>query len=429
MSGGEPFSRRGVLGLVLVGTAAFIALLYLIGAGALSGPLNNGGSHAGGTGLNGYAAFARLIEARGHPVRLSRTPSALDDAGLLVLTPDVNASGEELEKAVSARRRIGPTLVIIPKWLTMPAQIQNPQARKGWVALIGTEAPEWPGFLDQLTLTGDKEPTPAGRWAAAGGEGALPARVHVQSGKGENLMPLVLEPGSGRVLAGWIGDDGVYPALEEATIGVEPGEGKDDHLFPLVVLFEPDLLDNYGMAKRENAALAMAIVHAASERRSDMPVIFDLTFNGLSRSANLLTLAFTPPYLAATLCLILAAFVAGWRAFLRFGPAASGERALAFGKRALVSNAAGLIRRARRLHLLPAPYADAARERLVRALALSRHNDAARIEAAIDRALAARDPAAEPFSSVAARLRAATSPPAILHAAQDLHAIERKLTR
>lgn len=428
MSGPAPFSRKGVLGLVLVGTMAFVALLYLIGAGALSGPLNNGGSHAGGTGLNGFAGFARLVEARGHPVRVARSPSALDDAGLLVLTPEFDTDGKELERIVAARRHIGPTLVITPKWVAAPAPPTAPKARKGWVVLGGTEQPDWPGFLDDVKLIEDHKPVSA-RFSAAGIAGTLPKGVSVVSGQGDRLMPVVLEPGSGRILAAWIGDDGIYPALEEATLGVDPGSGKENDLYPLVIVFEPDLIDNYGLARRENAVLADALVSAASERRRDMPVIFDVTLNGLGRSANLLTLAFTPPYLAATLCLILAALVAGWRAFMRFGPAARTRRALAFGKRALVANAAGLIRRARRLHLLPAPYADAARERLVKALALSRHDDAARTEAAIDRALAARDPAAEPFSDVAARLRAATRAPAILAAAQDLHAIERKLTR
>ena len=104
-------------------------------------------------------------------------------------------------------------------------------------------------------------------------------------------------------------------------------------------------------------------------------------------------------------------------------------RAIAFGKRALVSNAAGLIRRTGRLHLVAAPYADAARERLARALALPHHADAAATEAAIDRALAARAPAMRPFSLISAELRASHRPHDMLRAAQDLNALERMLKR
>ena len=125
----------------------------------------------------------------------------------------------------------------------------------------------------------------------------------------------------------------------------------------------------------------------------------------------------------------MAALAVGWRAFLRFGPPRTGSRAIAFGKRALVANAAGLIRRTGRLHLVAPPYADHARDRIVRALALPRMADAAAAEAAIDRAVAARMPGATPFSITAARLRAARRPHDMVQAAKDLHALERMLTR
>jgi hypothetical protein len=70
-----------------------------------------------------------------------------------------------------------------------------------------------------------------------------------------------------------------------------------------------------------------------------------------------------------------------------------------------------------------------ARERLARALALPRLADTAATEAAIDRALAARDAAATPFSVVAGRLRGARSRYEVMKAAQDLHALERTLIR
>ena len=156
-------------------------------------------------------------------------------------------------------------------------------------------------------------------------------------------------------------------------------------------------------------------------------VTFDLTFNGFARSPNLLTLAFTPPFLAATLCLLIAALLVGWRAFLRFGPALAGGPAIAFGKRQLVANTAGLVRRSKRLHLLGPPYAVLVRERLVRALGLPHRADPVAREAAIDRALAMRAPGSLPFSKAAAALRHARGPAELLRAAQALHAIERTL--
>ena len=122
-----------------------------------------------------------------------------------------------------------------------------------------------------------------------------------------------------------------------------------------------------------------------------------------------------------------------WRAYHRFGPPVLVARSIAFGKRALIANAAGLLRRARRQHLLGGPYADAARERLVKALALPPRLDPAQAEAAIDRALTMRATAVasagEPFSAAAAELRGARKPRDMLRAAQRLHLLERTLLR
>ena len=116
-----------------------------------------------------------------------------------------------------------------------------------------------------------------------------------------------------------------------------------------------------------------------------------------------------------------------WRAYHRFGPPLLAARSIAFGKRALVANAAGLLRRAKRLHLLGGPYADAARERLVKALALPARLEPEAAEAAIDRALAVRAPDAQTFTAAAADLRAAKRPRDMLRAAQRLNSLERIL--
>lgn len=417
----NPFSPRAVLALVLFGAVVFVALLYMIGSG-MTGSTNNGGAHAGGKGLNGYAAFAGFLERRGYTVGRLRTPGRLDDPGLLVLTPPQFAQGKEIDAIVAKRRSVGPTLVISPKWYAAPSQ--GAGAKPGWVELAGTGAPSWAGFLDDVTV--QIEPMLGGRWVGGGAKGQVPAADKVESGKGPRLVPLVAGGSDARILAAYVDDGGYYPGLEQIALGRPSAHFEErSDLYPIIVVFEPDLLDNYGMAKAENAVLAERLVRAAGAKE----VNFDLTLNGFARKPNLLTLAFTPPFLAATLCLMLAALAVGWRAFQRFGPPRVAARAIAFGKQALVSNAAGLIRRSRRLHLLTAAYATRARERLARVLALPRLADAAAVEAAIDRALASRSPGATPFSVTAARLRAARSPHDILKAAQDLHALERTLIR
>ncbi len=429
--GDNPFDPRMVLALLGFGAVVFVALLYMIGAGMTGGDPNDGGGHIGGKGLNGYAALGQYLEKRGYAVSRVQSDGALDAPGLLVLTPPHQAEGKAIEAIVGKRRRIGPTLVITPKWRAAPFPMGTKGVKKGWVNLFDAATPDWPGFLDDVTVK--VEPMRAGgkiaRWSGAGLSGALPVSESVESGLGKTIVPLVTGAQDSRVLAGFIADDGYYDALENlGETGYTASDDADPELYPLVVVFEPDLLDNYGLADAANAQLAEKLIRASLGGEAKQ-VAFDLTLNGYARSANLLTLAFTPPFLAATLCLLMAALAVAWRAFNRFGPPQLGTRAIAFGKRALVDNAAGLIRRTRRFHLIAPPYADAARERLARALGLSAHADAAATEAAIDRALAARHPNLPPFSARVAALRAARKPLDLLRAAQDLHALERTLTR
>lgn len=236
------------------------------------------------------------------------------------------------------------------------------------------------------------------------------------------LAPLVKGPGE-ETLAGFIDDGDSYPLLEEAA-GFVPDENAEVDRWAVVFVIEPDLMNNYGMADSQRAELAHALVDLAMENE-DLPVVFDLTLNGLGAAQNLLTLAFTPPFLAATLCLILALLVIGWRAFRRFGPPVADARGIAFGKTRLVRNSAAFIQRSRRLHLLTGPYADMLRERIVRALALRKHDD----DEALDAVVARRHPGLPGVSQSIAELRAARTPQEILRAAAALKSIERTISQ
>ena len=65
-AGGNPFTTRGALLLVLFGSLIFVVLLWAMGAGLTTGSTNDGGNHAGGKGLTGFAAFSVFLEKRGY---------------------------------------------------------------------------------------------------------------------------------------------------------------------------------------------------------------------------------------------------------------------------------------------------------------------------------------------------------------------------
>jgi hypothetical protein len=448
------FSVRAGLLLVSVGVALFVALLWMIGTGYGFDNSNDGGSHAGGRGLNGFAGLFRLAAAEGWEPTLARNDPALNQPGLLVLTPTADAPGKEIARIVNRHRRIGPVMVIAPKWVVQRLSSRDPGARDGWVALVGVQPPVWPGFLDRVSvaiLAGAKNGAGlAGakgvvlRWRAAGAGGQLPNANAVEVGGGADdagrpLVPLVwvdggVEPVKSPMLAAYVATARRTPQLERLALDGQGAAGSASVStdYPLVLVFEPDLLDNAGLADPANAALASRLLSATAP---DGPraITFDLTLNGLGHAPNLLTLAFTLPYVAATLCLIVAALAAGWRSFCRFGAPRAATRELAFGKAPLVANAGALILRARRLHLLGPPYANASRERIARALALPRHAEPAQTDAAIDRALLARrDGSSEPargFGETIRDLHQAHGETAIVAAARALHQLERMLIR
>jgi hypothetical protein len=418
MSERAPFSRGAIIALVVGGFALFLALLVLMGRG--EGPptdTQNGGAHAAANGLNGYAGLTRLLAAADYRITRSRSPAGLETRGILVLTPPLWSDAEHIGAILEKRRIIGPTLVILPKWNASlpPGNLPREAAAKfkrGWVVLGGGDPPQWPAELPApFTFAPRVEQAPDGplpRWSGLGQSGALPTRA-VAFADPDPAHEVLITDNAGRALA--------------VRAGLEPIGGPESVNYPVIFVAEPDLANNYGLADPARAAAAMALVRTL-EYTGLREITFDMTLNGFGGSENLLTLAFRPPFLAATLCLILALVIVFWRAMLRFGPAAVGAPATAFGKRQLVENGAGLILRARRWSLLAAPYARLAERRLARSLGLHRHDPAT-----LDAALAQRAPGEEPFSSRAARLESAATPADILSAAAALDTLPRKLDR
>lgn len=424
MSAARTFSPRAALGLVAVGTIAFLVLLYAIGAG-LTGGGNDGGAHALSKGLTGYAGLARMLESTGVEVVRARDPGRLDDPGLLILTPPHDADGAEVARIVEAHRYSGPTLIVMPKWVQIPAGGND--AKPGWVTLAGMRRATWTGSLAKgldvaLGRIENADFGMGGQDVALGDGNAMQSLTIAK----DAAIPLVTGSRETTLVA-YLNDAGSYPTLDRWS-GWDPSDEPDDDLFPLVIVAEPDLLNNRGLASKPVALNALALlrrVHDGDASGSGDPVIFDVTLNGLGRARNLLTLAFTPPFLAATLALLLAALAAGWRGFIRFGPPHIAGRAVAYGKTALVENSAGLIRRAGRIRLLGAPYAALVTQRTLRVLGLPPGSDAA----AIDSAQARRGLAGAAFTAEAAALSAARKPADLVRHAAALHAIEKALTR
>jgi hypothetical protein len=336
------FKPATIFLVVAIGILAFAAMLVL---GAYAPDLRsgrNGGAHALSNAATGFSGIVQLARATGRNPLILRNEGFLDTEDLVVLTPE---SGVTDMTRILARRTTRPTLVVLPKWNTVP----DPR-RTGWVRSQGLRpvddpqrvlAPAHPLRVERRRSGGVRLRTIPGH-APKALQFTAPGALQTVSGPG--LKPVVTDP-DGRPVLVQFGDQ------------------------PLYLLAEPDLLSNRGMADLRQAAAALAMLDFLNSTGAGS-VTFDVTLNGLGQTRSPLRLMFDPPFLAVTLALLAALLLAGLQALSRFGPPRRPERAIAFGKAALIDNAAALVRQARREAGLGGRYAEMIREKAVTVFAV-----------------------------------------------------------
>ena len=380
------FSPRIILALVLVGVVSFAGLAVLATyAPELRGAADPG-AHALSSSAVGFKGAVVMLQAEGATTVVSRiAPRAgVVRPGLTVVTPTPYTPVKALNAFLGQN-----VLIVLPKWQTMPHPTHI-----GWVRKAGPEPQALGPLLGGTThvVMGDGVSRPQLR----GVGGPFAQATYLQ------LAPIdQLQTVSGPDWA---------PALVDAQGRIVLAYAKQHP--NVLVLADPDLLNNQGLAKLDNARAGMAILNAA---RGDKSVTFDVTLNGFGRGRSIGRLLLEPPWLAATLCGVAAAILMGLHALARFGPTATRGRAIALGKRALVDNSAGLVRMARRDAELAPAFAALSWYLVARSAGAARGADADRWLAD----LARRREAEAPETLTAAAQRARTR--------DDLLAIGRKL--
>ncbi|HXQ47109.1 MAG TPA: DUF4350 domain-containing protein [Caulobacteraceae bacterium] len=329
--------------LVLAGVFSFSAYFVL----SAYAPDLRGGDDGGANALSrsavGYAGLVRLLQADGVVVQVNRDGPTKRDPnwGLLVLTPDVTTPPKDLLALVNTK---GATLVVLPKWNTVP----DPNTT-GWVqsnGLVDT------GSLD--ALLGKDLPVAIARRADN-----VSTQLAATAGQVGGVFP------AGRIDRLQSFSQGGTPVLKASS-----GEVVLARVGGAAMLSDPDLMNTHGIADAQTAASAVALIQAL--RVGDGPVVFDVSLNGYKHSPSLLKLAFTPPFLGATLCLAGAALLMALHAAYRFGAPERATRALALGKRALAENSAGLIRMAHREPHMAAGYLELNRTAVMKSLGAGR---------------------------------------------------------
>ena len=395
----NPFNAKLVAGLIAAGLAAFAALVLLLAFGSRIGPIHDARAPALSVAGTGFKGLVSLV-GHFHETRQIGGTEDLATDDLLVLALDLRARPDDVQRLLELRRDRA-TLIILPKWLTMA----DPDHR-GWVRVLGPGAGPAGAELIGGKATLRLSPGPAPGQQAAGRdflEGlAVPVPDHPQTISGEELHPLVtLADGEALV----------------ARMGVQPH----------YVAADPDLFDNYGLRDPARAGAALALIDALNSR-AEGAVAFDLTVYGLADDSapSLLRTLLEPPFLAMTLALIAAALLAGLHGAFRFGQARREERAIAFGKAALVENSAGLIRIAKREPRLGGAYAEVVRQDAARLTAAPLQLQGDALDAYLDRLSRGDEP---PFSALAARLAAARDKNELVAAARALFSWKKDIIR
>jgi hypothetical protein len=422
----NPFARGAVLLMFAIGFAAFVALLYALGAGGALKSGNNGQAHGASSSLVGYSALAGLLEKTGTEIRFARNPAALQQQDLVIVTPELGSDPEELQALVEQRAFVGPTIIILPKWQVTPLQ----GLEQGWVELdspfIALQAPQVlarlvtaktriEGVDSRLASMLFLQPDTAAQKNAMLKQ-ALKSRVTIS---GDKLKTVLADEATGAARVALIDDGGWYPSLDpDAPDEAPQAPGIQQGRYPVVIVADADLMNNLGLANRNTAEQALQIVDSAWSGGGE-GVVFDLTQNGLGASENLLSVAFRPPFVGAVASLALAAIAFAWMAFFRFGPPLSEERPFGFGKTALVRGSAGLVRRLGREHLIGPAYADLLRDRAARALGLSPTLPVDEVDARL--ALVPADESGRSYETLLNDMRSARDQPAIAAAARARH--------
>lgn len=348
------FSPRLMIGLVLVGIFAFSGFTVLSVYAPELRAGQDGQAHALSRSAIGFAGAVTLLQARGTPVVVSRSPltRSTDMGSLRVLTPGTEVGA----KAYRAYDHRAPLLIVLPKWNVAP----DPK-HVGWVRRVaalppGEAAAAARGLDPSAAIQRRKGPATAALHGAGGAFGVgtyLPIHVeNLQAISGPRWRPVLVDD-EGRMILASLGESRV------------------------MVLADPDLLNTQGLKSLDNARAGLAILDVL---RGEGGVAFDVTLNGFKRSRSVLRLLFEPPLLGGLLCALAALLLMGVRAAVRFGPTAASGRAYALGKRALIDNSADLIRAARKEHELAVAYASLTESLTAKAVGEREADPAARAE-------------------------------------------------
>jgi hypothetical protein len=324
------FSRRRLAWAVGVAVASFTIFLLLLAYGRdLERPAP--GPNTFSRSALGYQGAAELLRAMGLGVVSRQAPAGSGvgpDHPLVVAEPDPGAGGGSARQQIlwqEALDRKAPLVVVLPKWAPGEPQKGRPE----WLSEVELMSPEQ--VRPALKRLRDSEhPIEVRRFSRAKGceviwqgeENPRPLKIDIEAVvqllRSEELEPVIQCAG------------GLLVARRPATANRPQ----------VVVIADPDLLNNYGLGRGENASVVYQIFTRALGAKG---VVFDETIHGFNRTRGLIAEALRFPMVLAVLQGVVLLGVVLWAGMGRFGKPLPVTVGLTAGKEVLIGNTAELL--------------------------------------------------------------------------------------
>jgi hypothetical protein len=265
----------------------------------------------------GHAALYETLRRLDLPVARSRLGAVegLGVGGVLVLAePDISTMIRNFDMGHAAQT----LLLVLPK-----RQGTRDLRRPDWIGDTRLLSPALVrGLLNLFVSRAEVVHVPSPKRWTVNRLGASPALADtVQLVRGGAITPIV--------------------ATDAGTLVGEIRDGNRR----ILILSDPDPIENYAIAIDSNAAFVVALLGAL--RRGDGRIVFDETVHGLAGAATSpLNLLFRFPYILVTFQLLVALGLLFLAATTRFGAEEPLPPPIGFGKASLIENSAALLDRA-----------------------------------------------------------------------------------
>jgi len=307
----QPFARQTVLLLFGVGVSAFIGAMIVMAFSDFFDPSGGSRNNTFSSSALGHLLAAEFLEELGFEVSINRRDFSqveFTTETLILAEPSIANFNEDEQQFLSNFSNV---ILVLPK----RSGVQHP-IRPNWILdapllptnLVAGQASQ---LIDNLEIVRTPEPD---AWSSSHFRGLRPSLPDLQLAHSPQLTPLLATDAGSLIGAVRLPD------------------------YQLIVISDPDLIANHGLAEGDNAAIFAQLVDMIAGRH----ILWDETNHGFKISDSIWRATFEPPLIAITISAALTLTILLLATTYRFGSSIPTPAAFDPGKQTLVLTAAKL---------------------------------------------------------------------------------------